>query len=162
MVQQEITDPAGKRLGTTAQPGSMADALRRHWPEYLMEATGLGIFMIAAVLFIALLEYPASPVRHAIGNPTLRRVLTGIAMGLTAISIVYSPWGKQSGAHLNPSVTLAFFRLGKIAPSDALLYVTAQFVGGAAGVGIASALLGNIAAHPAVEYAVTMPGAGGW
>ena len=63
-------------------------------------------------------------------TPEQRLLLVGMAMGLTAISIVYSPWGKQSGAHLNPSVTLAFFRLGKIASWDAFFYVTAQFVGG--------------------------------
>src|SRR5262249_36104831 len=40
-------------------------------------------------------------------------------------------------------------------------YIAAQFVGGAAGVMIASALLGNIAAHATVEYAVTIPGAAG-
>ena len=47
----------------------------------------------------------------------------GLAMGLTAIGIIYSPWGKQSGAHLNPAVTLTFFRLGKVAPWDAVFYV---------------------------------------
>ena len=56
-------------------------------------------------------------------------VLTGIAMGLTAIAIVYSPWGKQSGAHFNPSVTLTFWRLGKVATWDAVFYVAAQFAG---------------------------------
>lgn len=35
----------------------------------------------------------------------------GIAMGLTAIAIIYSPWGKQSGAHINPVVTLTFYPL---------------------------------------------------
>jgi len=29
-------------------------------------------------------------------------------MGSTSAAIVYSPWGQQSGAHLNPSVTLTF------------------------------------------------------
>jgi aquaporin Z len=33
----------------------------------------------------------------------------GLAMGGTAIAIIYSPWGKQSGAHINPSTTIAFF-----------------------------------------------------
>src|SRR5271165_6329401 len=85
------------------------------WPEYLMEAAGLGLFMISACAFTVLLEHPMSPVRQAIENGTLRRVLIGIAMGLTAIGIICSPWGKQSGAHLNPSVTLAFLSLGKVA-----------------------------------------------
>ncbi len=41
----------------------MLDALRLHWPEYLMEAAGLGIFMISACVFATILEYPGSPVR---------------------------------------------------------------------------------------------------
>ena len=79
--------------------------------------------------FVALLEHPSSPVRQVIPDPTLRRVLTGIAMGLTAIAIVYSPWGKQSGAHFNPSVTLTFWRLGKVATGMPFFYVVAQFAG---------------------------------
>jgi aquaporin Z len=94
----------------------MLKALRAHWPEYLMEAAGLGAFMLSACAFSAILEHPGSPVRQAIADPVLRRVLMGMAMGLTAISIVYSPWGKRSGAHLNPSMTLTFFRLGKVEP----------------------------------------------
>ena len=31
--------------------------LQRHWPEYLIEAVGLGLFMISACLFAALLEH---------------------------------------------------------------------------------------------------------
>ncbi|MGH7166316.1 MAG: aquaporin, partial [Nitrospiraceae bacterium] len=106
------------------------DALARHWPEYLMEAAGLAVFMISAAVFTTVLEHPASPVRQAITDPVLRRALIGLAMGLTAIGIIYSPWGKQSGAHLNPAVTLTFLRLGKIQVADALFYVLAQFAGG--------------------------------
>ena len=58
----------------------------------------------------------------------------GAIMGLTAIGLIYSPWGQQSGAHLNPAVTLTFWRLGKVATWDALFYVLAQFAGGALGV----------------------------
>jgi aquaporin Z len=137
---------------------AMWEAIRGHWPEYLMEAAGLGIFMVSACVLAVVLEHPASPVRQAITEPTVRRGLMGIAMGLTAIAIVYSPWGKQSGAHLNPSITLTFFRLGKVRPWDAAFYALAQFVGGATGVVVAATVLGAAVAHPSVHYVVTVPG----
>jgi aquaporin Z len=135
--------------------------LKHHWPEYMMEAAGLGIFMVSASLFTVILEHPDSPVRHAIVNPFLRRILIGIAMGLTAIGIIYSPWGKQSGAHINPSVTLTFFRLGKVKSWDAFFYVIAQFVGGLTGVLLTAAVIRDTIVHPSVNYAVTTPGMGG-
>src|SRR5437660_12386448 len=84
---------------------SAGQALARHWPEYLMEGAELGIFMIAACVFTALLEYPASPALRLIPNSFVRNVLIGLAMALTAVSIIYSGWGKQSGAHMNPTVS---------------------------------------------------------
>ena len=69
----------------------MLAALKHHWPEYLMEAAGLGLFMLSACVFATLLEHPASPVRQAISDPIQRRILMGLAMGLTAVSLVYSP-----------------------------------------------------------------------
>jgi aquaporin Z len=137
---------------------AMLTTLKQHWPEYLIEAGGLGLFMISACTFGALLEHPASPVRQAIGDAFVRRVLMGMAMGLTAIAIVYSPWGKRSGAHLNPAVTLTFFRLGKVEKKDAMFYVAAQFVGGIIGVLIAAAMLRSVLANPAVNYVATLPG----
>src|SRR5438128_8826882 len=89
--------------------GRAASALTRHWPEYLMEGACLGLFMVSACSFTVLLQHPSSALRQALPNDLLRRMLTGLAMGLTAISLIYSPWGRQSGAHLNPSLTLTFF-----------------------------------------------------
>jgi aquaporin Z len=85
----------------------------------------------------------------------------GAAMGSTAVAIIFSPLGKRSGAHFNPSVTLVFFRLGKIEAWDAAFYILFQFAGGIAGVLLASLLLGSLAAHQAVNYAATVPGSGG-
>jgi aquaporin Z len=81
----------------------MLEALRKHWPEYLIEAWALGTFMLSACAFGVLLEYPGSPVHQAIDDPFARRVLMGAAMGLTGMGVVYSPWGKRSGAHFNPA-----------------------------------------------------------
>jgi len=139
----------------------MMNSLQKHWPEYLMEAAELGIFMVSACSVVALLEYPGSPLHQLLPNPVFRRVLTGIAMGLTAICIVYSPWGKQSGAHFNPSFTLTFFRLGKIHAADALFYILSQFVGGVSGVVLSLWLVGSPVRHQSVNYVATTPGAYG-
>ena len=105
-----------------------------------MEGALLGLFMMAACGFATLLEHPASPVHLALHDGDVRRLLMGVAMGLTAIGLIYSPWGQQSGAHMNPSLTLTYFRLGKIARGDAL---------------------GMLAGHPAVRFAATAPGPAG-
>ena len=111
--------------------------------------------------FGALLEHPLSPVRQTIRDPAVRTILLGLARGLTAVGLVYSPWGKQSGADFNPAITLSFWWLGKVPAWDACFYTAAQFLGGLAGVLLAAALLGPWLAHPAVHYAVTVPGPAG-
>jgi aquaporin Z len=135
----------------------MIDRLKQHWPEYAMEATELAVFMVAACSFAVALQHPSSPLPGVL-PPLARRVVTGLLMGATAIAIIYSPFGKRSGAHFNPAVTLTFFRLGKIAAWDAVFYVLSQFAGGIAGVFIALALLGTLVAHPSVNYVATVPG----
>src|SRR6266705_1272989 len=120
----------------------MIKALKEHWPEYLMEATELAIFIVSASAFTILFYHPASPVVGAIPAEFIRRMLTGLAMGLTLIGIVYSPWGKRSGAHMNPAFTLSFLALGKIAPWDAFFYVVFQFAGGLLGVVVSDFLIG--------------------
>jgi len=126
--------------------------------EYLMEAAGLGLFMISASGFCVLLEHPASPVRQILSDPFTRRAFMGVAMGLTAVALIYSPWGQRSGAHYNPAVTLTFFRLGKVARRDLAGYIMAQFVGGVFGMIIATWILGAALAHPSVHYVATSPG----
>ena len=139
----------------------MTYALKNHWPEYLMEALELGLFMFSACAFTVLLYHPSSPVSRAIHLDVLRRLLMGLAMGSTAIAIIFSPLGKRSGAHFNPSVTWTFFRLGKIRAWDAAFYTLFQFAGGIAGVILASLTLGRLVAHQSVNYATTLPGSDG-
>jgi aquaporin Z len=140
---------------------AISEVLKNHWPEYLIEGTCLAVFMVSAFTFGTILEHPASPIHQVLGNPVLRRFFMGLAMGSTAIAIVYSPWGKRSGAHINPSTTLTFLRLGKIDTCDAIFYVAAQFIGGSIGAVSAAIALSAWASHPAVNYVVTMPGVAG-
>ena len=138
-----------------------AQALREHWRVYLIEAVLLGAFMVSASLCTLLLEHPTSPAVHTISSPLARRALIGLAMGTTAVGLIYSPWGKRSGAHMNPAVTISNVRLGKLAGWDAAFYVAGQFIGGIGGM-IASVLVTGCAiGHPDVNFAATLPGAYG-
>jgi aquaporin Z len=133
------------------------ESVSRHWPEYLCEAAGLGLFMISACVFAVLLEHPSSFLNNAVESDFLRRAIGGAAMGSTALAIIYSPLGRRSGAHLNPAMTVNYWLLGKVRGWDALFYVLAQFSGGIAGEAIAELLIGMPLRHSSVNYAVTAP-----
>ena len=115
-------------------PSTLLGAWREHWPEYLIEGWALGTFMLSASIVVVLLESRQLPFREMIPIPLVRRMLVGMAMGLTALTLIYSRWGRQSGAHMNPAVTLAFLRLGLVQPIDGLLYMLSQAIGGTLGV----------------------------
>jgi aquaporin Z len=117
--------------------------------------------MVSAATFATLLQHPSSPLFVGSGERVAERIPMGIAMGLTAIGLIYSPWGTRSGAHMNPAVTLTFWRLNKISGRDAGMFVVAQLVGGLAGITLATALLAQLPAHSSVNYVATLPGVGG-
>ncbi len=111
-----------------------AETLRRHWPEYAVESGFLALFVLAAGIVSAWLLNPAGAVAALLPDVAVRRLLAGATMGLVLMGMIYSPWGRRSGSHLNPAITLAYLRLGKIGRWDALSYTVAQLAGGFAGV----------------------------
>jgi len=129
--------------------------------KYVDDARGLGLFMVSASFFDAVLQYPGLPFRHLIASALLRRFLVGLAMGLTALYIFTSKFGKQSGAYINPAVTLIRYRLGDVDFTDAIGYITFQLVGGSLGVYLVALLFPVWMAYPDVNYVVTVPGKSG-
>jgi len=85
----------------------------------------------------------------------------GIAMGVTALLINYSPMGKVSGAHMNPAVSFAFFRLGKMKMNDAIYYSVFQVLGGVVSVWLMAQILGDAFRSKPVSYVMTVPGSFG-
>jgi aquaporin Z len=146
-------------------PSQSGDAIlspwRPKWRLYAFEALLLGAFMLSACTFTLLIEHPALPIRRMIESDVLRRAMIGIAMGGTAIALIYHPIGKRSGAHMNPAMTLSFLRLRKIDPRDAAGYIAGQFIGGATGVAVMAALAREWIGHPSVHFVATRPGAAG-
>ncbi len=139
----------------------MIGALKGNWPSYLAEAAGLMAFMIGAGAFTTFFEYPGSPVRQAIDSGLLRHLGLGAVMGLVTAGIIYSPWGRKSGAHINPAVTWAFYRQGKINECDAVFYTVFQFLGAIAAPVLLLWVIGAPFAHPEVKFATTQPGPSG-
>jgi len=119
------------------------------------------LYLFLTCLFAGLLLSPTSPIRHVLVRPIGVRALMGLAVGVTVVAIVLSPWGQRSGGHFNPALTVAFYRLGKMDLPDALLYVVAQFSGAIVGVSVARFLLPDTIGRRAVRYAVTAPGVRG-
>ncbi len=132
----------------------MIQALRSNWPNYLIEAWALGMFMASATFFAGLTG-------RTVADPLLRRCLMGLAMGLTAVGLIYSGWGRRSGAHMNPAVTLTFFYLKKISRYDAFWYISAQFAGGIAAMLLFKLFFPAYAGAPEVNYVQTQPGMAG-
>jgi aquaporin Z len=123
-----------------------------------MEAGEAAVYLFSACAVATLLWHPGSPIERYLPSDAVRRLLMGLAMGATIMAIVLSPWGKQSGAHFNPALTLTFYRLDKVALWDAVFYCAAQLLGAVAGVALASLGLEGAPAHKAVRYAATLPG----
>ncbi len=123
---------------------------------YLMEMLAIAGFVIFAAATTMLLEYPASPVMETflVHYPPFRRLLLGIVMGLYVALITL--WaGKKSGAHANPIITFAFYRLRKISRTNACLYVISQFAG--AVVAVILLRLFKYFSDPAVGFSLAKP-----
>ena len=76
-----------------------------------------------------------------LADGTAAVALLGNTLATGAILVVLiTAFGRVSGAHFNPAVTLAFAALGEIAPARALAYGAVQIVGGLVGTVLAHAM----------------------
>jgi aquaporin Z len=135
----------------------MLAAFKNNFKLYLMEALGLAIFMVSACFFGAMLFSPESAWYQFLPNDMARNILMGVAMGLTALFIFYSPFTAPGGAHINPAVTITFLRVKKIGSADAFFYILFQFIGGTLAVFIMQLLMGKILTGSPVSSVVTVP-----
>jgi aquaporin Z len=147
----------------TALPpaASLREAVIALWGVYLMEFTELGLLMLSTCGVGTLLYSSDSPIKYLGLSLWLSMLLMGIAVAATTFLIIRSPFGRRSGAHFNPAITLTYFWLQRIHRWDAACYVAAQFAGGIAGVLAAREALGMRLAAPPVRYVVTVPGSHG-
>lgn len=137
----------------------MISTFKSNWKIYCYEALALGLFMVSACGFGIILEHPDFWIKNNVESAIFRRFLMGCAMGLTAVLLIYSSFGKASGAHMNPAVTIANWHMDRMKSSDAFFYIIFQFIGGILGVLLFKIFFFEYISHPDINYVVTVPSA---
>ena len=106
---------------------------RSAWSLYAAEFFGTALLLVGGLSAVIFVVSPASPVAALGLSGWLARGIAGALFGLTGTLVTLSAIGRHSGAHLNPSMTLAFLIEGKISASHATWYVVSQCLGAITG-----------------------------
>ncbi len=83
---------------------------RLHWPEYGSELVGTAFLVFIALSAVTFNFGSGSPLAVVLPNESVRRLIMGLMLAGCGPLIAISPLGKLSGAHINPAVSLAFWR----------------------------------------------------
>ena len=129
-----------------------------HWPEYGAELLGTAFLVFVGLSAVVFDFSPGLPLVHLLPDASARRLLTGLIFAGSGSLVAISPFGKLSGAHINPSVSLAFWAHGKLHALDLLGYIVGQFIGASIGETALALVWGPYL--KSVQYGMTLPGAG--
>lgn len=135
----------------------MIEVIKKHWKTYLMEFAGIAGFVLIAGLLTIFLEHPDLPVMKSWlkDYPLIRRIPLGIILGIYIAAVILLI-GKKTGAHINPSATWTFFRIGKINFTDAFFFTIAQFAGAISAAQLLKYTVSSFG-HPLINYGNTEP-----
>lgn len=135
--------------------GNNQSIFKLPWTLFLSELIGTALLVGVGLSFVILDFGQGSPVVALIPSAGARRAITGFLFGSTGATIALSAVGKESGAHINPVVTLAFWLVGKMQGRIASGYVLAQLIGGVLG---ALPLIAWGQMGASVHYGASLPG----
>ena len=132
------------------------------WQLYVAELVGTALLVVTGLSIVIFNFGEGSPVARLLPDAGLRRLITGFLFGSTGALIALSPLGRESGAHINPVVTLAFCLMGTLKRRYAAGYILAQLAGAVLG---SLPLIAWGAMGRSVSFGATQPGTGvpvGW
>lgn len=136
-----------------------------HWKLYGCEMVATMVLMLCGIVSVTLLTTPQTPVGRMLApHPVIQTMLCGLFFGLAGTVAAYTPFGRVSGAHVSPSVSLAFSLARRLGWVDLCGYVAAQMLGAClaavllAGVGHVLPVWGKMAQD--ATFAATVPFSG--
>jgi aquaporin Z len=130
---------------------------RVRWRLFFSELIGTGLLVLGGLSVVIVMFGNGSPLVNWIPNERLRTILTALLFGTIGSAIALSRIGKESGAHINPAVTLGFWMMRKLDMRAATGYIIAQLLGASLG---ALPLLAWGSMGQSVAFGATIPGAG--
>lgn len=127
------------------------------WSPLVAECIGTALLLLIGLSLVIVMFGTGSPIAVIIPNEGVRRLITGFLFGTTGATIALSAIGKESGAHINPVVTLGFCLMGKMDTRIGLFYVLAQLMGAIAG-SLPLLVWGTMGRS--IAFGATLPGEG--
>jgi|SRR5262245_10955655 len=127
------------------------------WRLLVSEMVGTALLLLGGLSIVIFMFGAGSPMERLVPSVVVRQCITGFLFGCVGASIAVSAVGKESGAHINPAVTLAFWLMQKLDGRTALAYVLAQLAGAIAGT-VPLLVWGSMGRS--VAFGAALPGAG--
>jgi aquaporin Z len=124
---------------------------------FVSELVGTALLVAGGLSVVIVMFRDGSPIVRLLPNEWLRTTLSALLFGTIGSGIAVSRVGKESGAHINPAVTLGFWLMHKLDLRAAIGYVVAQLLGAWLG---ALPLLAWGRMGRSVAFGATIPGAG--
>jgi len=134
----------------------MKKGWRVPWRVFLFEMSGMALLLLGGLSLVIFMFGSGNPVEPVIPSVVVRQSLSGFLFGCVGASIAVSTIGKESGAHINPAVTLGFWLMQKIDNKTAVGYVVSQLVGATLGC-LPLFLWGTMGRS--IHFGATLPGA---
>ncbi|MFF0050811.1 MIP/aquaporin family protein [Streptomyces sp. NPDC005498] len=113
------------------------------------------VLLFLVVTLVRWVRSPDSPLY--IGDLRLALAVVGPVAGLLVYGLIVTPWGRRSGGHLNPAVTVAVWLMDVFPGVSVIPYIAAQLAGSVLGVALGRLVWGVVVSSPAVGFAALRP-----
>ena len=148
--------------GAAAKDASPSLPWRRTLHSALLELALTAVMLFVVATTVRWLLGTIDPTNGGWWNTPEGRLLAVAPLsGYTVTAVMLSPWGKVTGGHINPAITLAMWRYGRTPGRDVAPYIAGQLIGSLLGIAAGRLAWGPVFASPAVDFAVIRP-APGW
>jgi aquaporin Z len=130
---------------------------RVRWRLFFSEVIGTATLVFGGLSVVIGMFGEGSPMARIVPNEQVRMALTAFLFGCVGTAVALSRVGQESGAHINPAVTMGFWLMRKLDGRAAVGYIIAQLLGAYLG---ALPLLAWGSMGRSVAFGATIPGEG--